>query len=80
MVGHELAGTGSFSSVLVTVRSIAGRTVVSSVAVAEWAVFLILPLTVPVLMSVDPAEATTCPVIVYSTVPPAFSDRIWQVS
>ena len=76
VVGQELAQTGSGASDTVTVRSIAGRTVVSSVAVFEWPTFLMLPLTVAVLMSVEPADATTWPVIVYSTVPPAFNDRI----
>ena len=47
------------------VRSTAGFTVVSSVSVLVTPVFLMLPVTVAVLKMVEPAEATTCPVIVY---------------
>src|SRR5262245_37158659 len=64
VVGHELAQTGSGASALVTVRSIDGRTVVSSVSVLETLWFLMLPLTVAVLMIVEPADPTTCPVTV----------------
>ena len=37
-----------------------------------------LPVTVAVLMIVEPADATTWPVIVTSTVPPGFRRRIRQ--
>src|SRR5258708_32337335 len=64
VVGNELAQTGLGTPTLVIVRSIPGRTVVLSVSVLETPLFLMLPLTVAVLRMVDPAEATTVPVIV----------------
>src|SRR3954468_14926566 len=61
VVGHELAQIGSGESPLVIVRSTDGRTVVSSVSVLETPMFLMLPVTVAVLMIVEPAEPTTWP-------------------
>ena len=55
-----------------TVKSIAGFTVVNSVSVLVVPAFLILAVTVAVLMMVDPADATTCPLTVINRVPPAF--------
>jgi hypothetical protein len=70
-VGHDPAQTGSGESALVTVRSIAGLTVVNSVSVLVVPAFLMLAVTVAVLMMVDPAEPTTCPLTVITIVPPA---------
>src|SRR5215468_991607 len=64
VVGHEPAHTGSGASAFVMVRSMDGRTVVNSVSVLETLWFLMFPLTVAVLMIVEPAEPTTWPVTV----------------
>src|SRR5262245_8312031 len=72
VVGNDAAQTGSGASAFVTVRSTPGRTVVRSVSVADVPAFLMFPVTVAVLMMVEPADCTTCPLTVISTVPPAF--------
>ena len=53
-------------------RSTDGLTVVNSVSVLVVPMFLIFAVTVAVLMMFDPADATTWPFTVISSVPPAF--------
>ena len=57
--GHDAAHTGSGESAFVIVRSNCGITVVSSVSVVVYPLFLMLPVTVAVPIMYDPAEPIT---------------------
>jgi hypothetical protein len=78
--GHERAHTGSDEAAWVMVRSTAGITVVSSVPVLLMPVFCMFPVSVAVLVIVEPADATTLPAMVTTIVPPGSRSLIEQVT